>query len=48
VEAGKTYYLQQKIMMGMFKAENEIVLLDEEDGKTGLRKCKPSGWTIKK
>jgi hypothetical protein len=36
VEAGKTYYLQQKIRMGFLKARNKLVLLDEAEGKKGL------------
>lgn len=39
VEPGKTYYLQQKIRMGMFKAGNDLALLDEKAGKEGLSKC---------
>jgi uncharacterized protein DUF2846 len=42
VEAGKTYYLQQKITMGMMKARNDLEVLNEEEGKKGLAKCKPS------
>jgi len=42
VEAGKTYYLQQKITMGMMKARNDLEVLNEEDGKKGLAKCKRS------
>ena len=39
VEAGKTYYLQQKIKMGFMKARNKLVLLDEAEGTKGLAKC---------
>lgn len=39
VEAGKTYYLQQKVRFGWMKARNKLVLLDEEEGKKGLAKC---------
>ena len=39
VEAGKTYYLQQKIRFGWMKARNNLVLLDEAEGKAGLAKC---------
>lgn len=42
VEAGKTYYLQQKITMGVMKARNDLEVLDEEQGKKGLAKCKLS------
>jgi uncharacterized protein DUF2846 len=41
-EAGKTYYLQQKIKMGLMKARNQVVLLTEEEGRKGLAKCHPS------
>ena len=39
VEAGKTYYLQQKVRFGWMKARNQLVLLDEAEGKAGLAKC---------
>ena len=39
LEAGKTYYLQQKIQMGFMKARNKLVLLTEEEGTKGLEKC---------
>lgn len=39
VEASKTYYLQQKIRMGWMKAGNNLVLLNEAEGKEGLAKC---------
>jgi uncharacterized protein DUF2846 len=39
VEAGKTYYLQQKIQMGFMKARNKLVALNDEEGKKGLAKC---------
>lgn len=42
VEAGKTYYLQQKIRMGIMKAQNDLQVLDAEEGKKGLAKCKLS------
>lgn len=42
VEAGKTYYLQQKIRMGIMKAQNDLQILDAEEGKKGLAKCKLS------
>ncbi len=38
VEAGKTYYLQQKIRMGFMKAGNKLVQLDEAEGKEGVAK----------
>jgi len=39
VEAGKTYYLQQKIGLGFWKARHKLVLLNEEEAKKGLAKC---------
>ncbi len=48
VEAGKTYYLQQKIKMGWVKARNKLVALSETEGKEALGKCHPSSWEEKK
>ncbi|MCI0356297.1 MAG: DUF2846 domain-containing protein, partial [Acidobacteria bacterium] len=48
VEAGKTYFLQQKIQMGFMKARNKLVQLDDAEGKKGLAKCHPSVWEDKK
>lgn len=48
VEAGRTYYLQQKIRMGFMKARNKLVLLDAEEGKKGLAKCHLSISEVKK
>ncbi len=48
VEAGKTYYLQQKIRMGWMKAGNSLVLVDEAEGKKGLAKCHLSISEVKK
>jgi uncharacterized protein DUF2846 len=48
VEAGKTYYLQQKITMGLMKARNDLEVLDEEEGKKDLAKCKLSVFEEKK
>jgi hypothetical protein len=47
VEAGKTYYLQQKIKMGFMKARNKLVLLDEAEGQEGLAKCHLAVFTEK-
>jgi hypothetical protein len=47
VEAGKTYYLQQHIHMGMVKARNSVEILSDVDGRKALAKCHPSTWTIK-
>jgi len=38
IDSGKTYYLQQKMTMGMFKARNKLVLLDDNEGMNGLLK----------
>ena len=38
VEAGKTYYLQQKITMGFMKARNKLVTITTEEGKAALAK----------
>jgi hypothetical protein len=48
VEAGKTYYLQQKIRMGWAKAQNHLEVLEAEEGKKGLGKCKLSVFEEKK
>ena len=37
VEAGKTYYLQQKVEMGMWKARTNLVVMTEEEGKKKLK-----------
>lgn len=36
VEAGKTYYLQQQVKPGIFKARTELVIMSEEQGKKKL------------
>lgn len=48
VEAGKTYYLQQKIKLGFIKARNKLVAISEAEGKEALGKCHPSTWEEKK
>jgi hypothetical protein len=48
VEAGKTYYLQQKIKAGMWKARNKLAVLDETEGKKGLAECHLSVFEEKK
>jgi hypothetical protein len=40
VEAGKTYFIEQVIKMGVLIARNKIILLDEEYGRQLLNKCK--------
>lgn len=36
VEAGKTYYLQQKVEMGMWKARTNLVVMKDEEGRKKL------------
>jgi hypothetical protein len=36
VEAGKTYYLQQKVELGLFKARTNLVVMTDEKGKEKL------------
>ena len=48
VEAGKTYYLRQEISMGVMKARNKIVLMDDQKGAKELAKCHPSVSTAEK
>lgn len=47
VEAGKTYYIQQKMRMGVWKARNKLEVLDEGEGTKGLRKCQLSIFEVK-
>jgi hypothetical protein len=47
VEAGKTYYLQQHIHMGVMKARNSVDSMTEEGGKKKLEKLHPSTWKVK-
>jgi hypothetical protein len=47
VEAGKSYFLQQHIRMGMKKARNTIEILSEEEGRKALAKCHLSTWEVK-
>ncbi len=39
-EAGKTYFIQQDIRMGLIMARNKLNLIDAEEGKRKLAKCK--------
>ena len=48
LEAGKTYYVQQKIKVGFMKARTEMDLLDAKDGEEALAKCHPSHFELKK
>jgi hypothetical protein len=40
VDAGKIYYLQQHVAPGAWKAAVELEVLDEEEAKKLLKKCK--------
>lgn len=39
LEAGKTYYLEQKVKMGILKARNSLERLSDTEGKEKLSKC---------
>jgi len=43
VEAGKTYYLQQHVRVGGWKARTQLELLDEAEGQQRLAKCTKHG-----
>jgi hypothetical protein len=47
-EAGKTYFLEQKIKMGVMKARNQLAQLGDIEGKAKLAKCRLSTWQEKK
>jgi len=47
VEAGKTYYLQQKITMGFMKARNKLVEVESAKGKEDVAKTHPSSFDTK-
>ncbi|MFZ0773930.1 MAG: DUF2846 domain-containing protein [Candidatus Sulfotelmatobacter sp.] len=47
VTAGKTYYLQQHVRMGMMKASNKLDVMSEEEGKAKVAEAHPSTWEIK-
>jgi hypothetical protein len=47
VEAGKTYFVEQKIKMGFMKARNKLALISDEEGKKKLAKSHPSSWEEK-
>jgi hypothetical protein len=48
VEAGKTYYLEQSIHMGLMKARNDLNVMENSDGENKLTKAHPSTWEIDK
>ncbi len=43
VEGGHTYYIQQHVKMGGFRARTKLDLLDEATGKEALSDCKKHG-----
>jgi len=47
VEAGKTYYLDQSIHMGKWKARNDLNVMDEAEGQKRLAGAHPSTWEVK-
>ena len=47
VEAGKTYYLQQKVEMGMWKARTNLALMDEAKAKKELPDLNLSVFELK-
>jgi hypothetical protein len=47
VEAGKTYYLQQGIQMGVMKARTNLVVMDEAEAQKKLPKMNMSTWEVK-
>jgi hypothetical protein len=47
VEAGKTYYIQQEIRMGVMKARNELAIMSEDEAKEKLAKLNPSTWEVR-
>ena len=47
VEAGKTYYLQQHIQMGVMKARNKVETMTEDEGKAKLAGAHLATWQIK-
>ena len=38
-EPNKIYFLEQKVKMGLISARNQLVRLNEEEGRAGLAKC---------
>jgi hypothetical protein len=47
VEAGKTYYLQQQVKPGVWKARTELVVMNEEEAKKKLADLNLSVFTRK-
>src|ERR1017187_1909678 len=47
LEAGKTYYLEQSIHMGVMKARNDLTVMEDAAGQKKLAKAHPSVWQVK-
>jgi len=47
VAAGKTYYLQQHVRMGVMKARNKLETMSEDEGKKKLADAHLSTWQVK-
>jgi Protein of unknown function (DUF2846) len=47
LEAGKTYYLQQHVVLGFAKARTRIELMTEEEGTKKAASANLSTWTVK-
>jgi hypothetical protein len=47
VAAGKTYYFQQHVQMGVMKARNKLEAMSEEEGKNKLAGAHLSTWEVK-
>lgn len=46
LEGGKTYYLEQKVKMGLLKARNNLERLDDAEGIEKLARCSLSEDTV--
>jgi len=47
VEAGKTYFLQQHIEMGLLKARNRLDVMSDEEGRKKLKDMNLATWKVK-
>jgi len=47
VEAGKTYYVEQHIEMGIMKARNKIEPMTDQEGQAKLAKAHLATWEVK-
>ncbi len=48
VEAGKTYYIQQRVRPGGLKARTKLEVLDTKEGEAALAKCEKYGTMTEK